>query len=199
MILIQFNLIKFIIFLKKVFKLDRRRGCNIRQKNVSAIHRTPKQVSKQKSEGTEEERGRRVNREEFEHGRFSWKGGKGPLRSREAQRGAFSLAATKRRRFSLRRSFFPPSRAIFRFHVCGNPSRRSLNHTLFVSRRVLSARKAVHRARNSHPSIRPVTLPILLPSPSVLIAVLPRLVAIPPDFYSSPPSLTRFRSRNVNG
>lgn len=54
--------------------------------------------------------------------------------------------------------FSLPSRAIFRFHVCGNPSRRSLNHTLFVSRRVLSARKAVHRARNSHPSIRPVTL-----------------------------------------
>lgn len=66
---------------------------------------------------------------------------------------------------SLRHSFFLP-RAIFRFHVCGNPSRRSLNHTLFVSRRVLAARKAVHRARNSHPSVRPVALPILRFHPS---------------------------------
>lgn len=83
---------------------------------------------------------------------------KGWLRSREARQGAFSLAATKRRRFSpplflsLSFLFFSLRPPPLLLPPRGNPSRRSLNHTLFVSYAARATRrKKGDRPRNAHP------------------------------------------------
>lgn len=109
-----------------------------RARNSNRINRTSETTLRDKERG---ERGKNLKEgEEIRTWSIVWKGW---LRSREARQGAFSLAATKRRRFLPAiisfpfLSFLPPppsfSYSTFLPSLRGNPSRRSLNHTLFVS------------------------------------------------------------------
>lgn len=124
---------------------------------------------------------------------------KGWLRSREARQGAFSLAATKRRRFS------PPLFLSLSFSFLFFPLRPPL--LVEIPRGAHSIIRYLCRTRQERPVARKATVqetltpfrsssPVTLPHPSSplpLIAVLPRPTSQTLRFF---PRVTRFRSQN---
>lgn len=183
-----------------------------RARNSNRINRTSETTLRDKERG---ERGKNLKEgEEIRTWSIVWKGW---LRSREARQGAFSLAATKRRRFlpaiisfpflsflppppsfsysTLLPSLLPPSVEIPRG---AHSIIRYLCRTRHKSNPWQEKRPSlVHDGpRNAHPFLLLLSCHSSSPLPHSLIAVLPRLasanLATIPRFF---PRVTRFRSQ----